>query len=393
MPDLKITPVAGMDIVSADTDLEQVTARERRVFVRDAVNVNIEEGRVRMRKGLRKVCDTQFKNLWRSPAHGDTFGTLGGQWCRINPDWTYETLVTIGDGRAYHMELNQRVYVAGAAGIYVFNGNQALPATLHTPGEPIVSLTTGSLPPGGYALAVAWLRGEVESPLSNPVRLADASGLEAVFPPCFDATITGVRLYMTEPGCSELRKVADHPIGTLSTSIVSLPELGRPAVFPNKEPMPSGKFLSFWGGRILTASGSLLNFSDAFAYHIHDPRHGYIQMPQRITFLVPVRGGLWVGQIDHVAFLSGESLEQLKLVRTHTGAPLPESAIRIDKQVAGNLANDGDAVLWLSEHGYVIGGPFGAFEEVHRRKIAGIGGTQGSTVLHDKRVMTAVVLR
>lgn len=37
-------------------------------YVRDAVNVDIDEGRVSMRAGLRPVCNTPYTDLWRSSA-------------------------------------------------------------------------------------------------------------------------------------------------------------------------------------------------------------------------------------------------------------------------------------------------------------------------------------
>ncbi|MGY2498914.1 hypothetical protein, partial [Klebsiella pneumoniae] len=95
-------------------------------------------------------------------------------------------------------------------------------------------------------------------------------------------------------------------------------------------------YLKYWRGRLLIANGNVLRWSEALAYHLHDERHGFVQMPQRITFVQPVDGGIWVGQVDHVAFLAGAEPGALSLSRKASRAPIPGSAILVPAEVVGS---------------------------------------------------------
>lgn len=145
-------------------------------------------------------------------------------------------------------------------------------------------------------------------------------------------------------------------------------------------------------GGPLTARANVLRFSEALAYHVHDPRHGFVQMPQRITFVHPTDGGVWVGQVDHVAFLAGSALGELTLHRKTAKAPVPGSATALDAEDAGDVAGGGGAVVaWLAENGYALGAPDGSVVEKHDRRLGGIAGNQGSSAVFANRLTTAII--
>ena len=82
-------------------------------------------------------------------------------------------------------------------------------------------------------MVVAWLRGEMESATSmiSTVTLHDNGELTITFPPCFDMTVTGVRLYLTAANGGELYRAEDYPITSMSVTIPLLPERGAPPQF------------------------------------------------------------------------------------------------------------------------------------------------------------------
>ena len=61
-------------------------------------------------------------------------------------------------------------------------------------------------------------------------------------------------------------------------------------------------------------------------------------MPQRITFILPVDGGIWVGQVTHVVFLTGNKPQDMSFQAKTTHAPVPDSAIEIDNNDIGSLS-------------------------------------------------------
>lgn len=394
MAEISLMPLAGINTVAEDAALKR-GGNTPCVYLRDAVNVDISTaGKATLRAGARKVSASAFTHLWQSPLHGDVFGVLAGEWGRVDPaSWSFTSLMTVGEGDVAHTVLNTLVCAATPAGIVTYDGETAKRLTLDTPAAPFVLAGAGSLPAGTYGVAVAWLRGTMESALSDvaTVEVPESGALDITLPFCLDGSATGARLYLTTPDGGELRR--EHDYATSATiSISVLPELGAPATFRHLSPMPTGRYLAYWRGRLLTAKGGVLRFSEPLAYHLHDERHGFIQMPQRITFLLPVEGGIWVGQVDHVAFLAGTSPNELAVSRKAAGAPVPGSAIALPAEVAGtNASPDGSPVaVWLAENGYVMGAVNGQLSEPHAGILSGVCGEAGASVLLDRRLMTVV---
>lgn len=394
MGQITLTPIAGMNTEDEDAALT-VGGNAPHLFVRDAVNVDLSPaGRVSMRDPLQKVSGLALDNLWHSPLHGETFATHGDKWVRLDTrNWSVQELATIGTGTVYHEVLNNLVCVSGPAGVFVFDGNAARLLTIDTPPAPMVAASPGSLPAGTYGVAVAWLRADQESATSEITHceVGENGGLNITLPLCFDTTITHARLYLTRQNGGELTRGEDYPIGTSLVVLPLLPATGSPAKFRHMEPMPGGNYLRYWRGRLLTASKNVLRFSEPMAYHLHDPRHGFVQFPQRITFVAPVESGVWVGQVDHVAFLAGASPGDMTMQRKKSRPPVPGSAALVDSEQMGDIAQGGQVTaVWLADNGYVIGSSAGTLIEPHANKLAGISATQGSSVVFGGRLLTAV---
>lgn len=394
MSDLSLMPVSGMKTTGDDTRLIVTHANKSRdVFMRDIVDMDVEQGgAVSLRPGLRQVTDKLFANLWQSPLHGDVFGTLGEDWVKVSTNWEGEVLARVGDGECWHTVLNNKVVVSGAEGVFEFDGAQARRLTIEAGVPPGVSTTAqaGALVEGDYGIALAFMRGDVEGPLSEmaTAKVKQDDALEVVLPLVFDATVTKVRVYMTKPDGGELGLIGDYAPAS-SVVFPTIPVPGISPRFPRMQPMVSGKYLCVWQGRLLTANRNVLYFSEPLAYHINDPRHGFIQMPQRITFLAPVEGGIWVGQVDHVVFLQGMQPDQLVTQRRAVQAPVPGSAILIPSEVAGEAAQGGrHVVVWLSANGHVLGTASGEVVETGAKKLDGITGVKGQTVHAGYRLHT-----
>lgn len=387
-------PLAGINTVAEDAAL-QVGGDSPRLYVRDAVNLDLSPaGKANLRPDIHRISNQPYRNLWQSPLHGDTFATLGEQWGRLDAaTWSLEPLAQLGEGDVSHAVLNNMVCVAGPAGIFTYDGQQARRLAVDAPAPPLVIAGQGSLSQGRYGVALAWLRGQQESaPSAIAFRDVEEGGaLEITLPLSLDPSVTGARLYLTTPNGGELLRAGDHALGSLAIILTTLPELGRPAQFANLSTMPTGKYLAYWRGRILTARANVLRWSESLTYHLHDERHGFVQMPQRITFVQPVDGGIWVGQTDHVAFLQGTEPGNLSLARRASRPPVPGSAILAPAEVVGEAAAEGAPVaIWLAENGYVMGTSDGSLVEIHAGVLSGIAGSAGTSVVLDRRLLTAV---
>lgn len=390
MANVSLMPILGMNTVARDDNLQR-GGDTPALFVRDAVNVDIHsDGRFSMRHGVRKVSDLALRNMWQSPLHGDVFAALGDKWGKVNmQDWSFHALAQCGKGRLWHEVVNHQVMVASDEGILVYDGQAAYRLVVDTPPAPLVLESSGSMESGIYGVAMSWLRGKLESAVSAMTTVeVTQGGLSVLLPMCTDDAITGVRLCLTRCNGGELLQAGDYAIDTVKVDVVLLPRLGASAVFRYLSPMPSGKFLKLWRGRLLVARANRLLFSEAMAFHLHDERFGWIQFPQRITFVQPVENGIWVGQVDHVVFLAGQDLGNLAMVKTSAKSPVPESATLLGANEVGELAGGLPMAVWLAENGWVAGTAQGQLVELQAGVISNVVGQSGQSVVYGRRIFS-----
>ncbi|ULJ66672.1 hypothetical protein [Wielerella bovis] len=390
MSELRLLPVLGINNVNRVDNLK----REGGYFVQDAVNVDIEsDGRFALRRGWRKLFDVGLRDVWQSPLHGDVFAVLGNQWGVLNlVSGSLNVLIDdVGEMPVSHCLLNNRVLMACGCGLFVYDGVNVLPLGIDAPPSPWLLPEHGSLPNGTYSVAVAWLRDELESGLS-PIAQIDVldGGFSFTLPVCLDETVTAARVYLSHTNGGELLKLGDYALDSGTVSVVSLPALGRAAENRFMQPMPTGKFVQVWRGRVVTARANVLYFSQALAYHWHDARFDFVQLPQRITFVVAVESGLWVGQVTGVVFLSGSDLNGMQMVQMAAKKPIENSAMLLPSDELGEVSGGLPCAVWLAENGLVIGTASGQLVECHAGVLTGIAGTGVNAVMNGRRVFAAV---
>lgn len=387
----RLTPLRGLDNVSDDDSMSSF-GREPFVKLRDAVNVNISSsGRVQLRETGVVVTETPYKNLWNSPLHGDTFGTLNGKLVKINTvDWSHESLNIELKGSVNYLVVNNFIIISDALALYKYDGASVTKLTIETPPEPMVRLSAGSLVEGTYTVAIAWSKDGRESGLSSSVSLNGEGGIELILPYNYSEDADQIVIYMTERNGSELLKVATVAVNTTTFTINSDKDLTRSAQFQHLSPMRTGKFLKLWRGRLVTADKNMLYFSQALNFHLCDERYDYIALPQRVTFVEPVESGIWVGQSNGVVFLRGTDVKELNLVQTGAKPPVPGTALRVNSDLLGEISAGLEAVLWLAENGYCIGTPTGNLIEAHANTLKGITAKGGQSVRFDDRIVTVL---
>lgn len=406
MAGLKLFPIAGMNNVSGDDALQR-GGDAPKLFVRDALNVDISDtGRIALRKGAVQVSASNFKNIWQSPLHKDVFATLEGQLVKINTsNWNYEILTDIEDELVRFEIVNNQIFIASSSKIFTFNGQTIQNLSIDTPASPLVSIIDGgNLRAGSYNIAISWLRGQLESGLSQFSALEilknnksgsydeGFSSIQLNFPYCLDASVTAVRVYITERNGTELLHYADFSIQALSTIVSNLDQLGMKARFDGLSPMPSGKFMKYWQGRLLTADKNILRFSEPLAYHLHDERFGFVMMPQKITFVLPVDTGIWIGQVTHVVFLTGTNPANMTFQQKTAHPPVTDSAIALESNDIGSDISQGGntTALWLAENGYILGTSNGQIIELQAGVLKGITAKSGRSVSLGRRITTIV---
>jgi hypothetical protein len=396
MPQKKIPVFRGMDNVRNDEDLEKF-GDSASLYVRDAVNVNFtSSGRAELRQNMKLETDQALRCLWQSPLHKDCFVSRGNQWCKVDTEsWEVQPLVECGSGDVFHIVLNNMVCMACDEGLFVFDGSLAKRLTIDTPAKPsaLIQDNTGSLDIGDYSFAISWLSGGLESALSeiDRIELTEIGTVVLQLPMCLDSNVSHVRVYMSEHGGSELRQAMDLPISTGSISLTTLPELGRVATFQYLSPMKSGNFLREWRGRLWVVRSNVLYFSEAMTYHLTDERYNFIQFPQRIRFIEPVDGGIWVGLADHVVFLRGQDVRSMTMEHKASRAPVFGSSNLLHSDMIKELSQDGTyCAIWLAENGFVAGTAEGQLVELQYKSMKGITAQSSQLVGFADRLVAIV---
>ncbi|WP_032137126.1 hypothetical protein [Kingella negevensis] len=391
MSELALLPVLGMNVVSRVDNLR----REGGWFVRDVNNVDVlSDGRLSLRQGFEKMVDLPVRDVWQSPLHGDVFAVLGKAWGVLDvASGDFRALLDdVGSDSVCCVVLNNRVVLSCGRGVFVYDGVRVLPLGLDTPPALLVLPASGSLSAGSYGLAVAWLRDELEGGLSElaSVDVVDG-GLSFSLPLCLDKSVTGARVYMTSCNGGELLKLGDYALDCGVVSVVSMPVLGRAAVNGFMLPMPSGLFLQVWRGRLVVARKNVLYFSQSLAFHWHDARFDFVQLPQRVSFVVAVEGGLWVGQSTGVVFLSGSDLAGMQFVWSGAKSPVAGSGVLLPAEVVPDVSGGLPVAAWLAENGWVLGTAQGQLIERQAGVMAGVSGMSGQSVCVNRRLFGLVL--
>ena len=392
MPSQSFMPCRGIDNTSEDAAMVQ-GGREPFVYMRDVVNANVTPaGKLDMITSGGKVTDSKYQSLWQSPLHKDVFAVIDGMWVKVDTsNWTHEELEIIGgsSNTVSHTVLNNLVVVAGAQGLFTYDGQTCQSLTIDKPPTPIANDNVENTQPYSRSVAISWLRGSMESSLSDYVSTGESADI--VLPMVFDPTVTGVNIYATSVGGTDMQLAGTMDRAATNFVITKDHKLGMAAQFAHLSPMPTGKFLCYWRGRLITATANVIRFSEPLAYHLHDERHGFIQTSQRVTFIQPVENGLWVGQSDHVIFIQGTSPDDMTISIKSAQAPVPNSAIQIPSNDIGEAAEGGSLVtVWLASNGYVAGSSAGQIIEYQAGRISNISAQSGTTVRFDRRLVTAV---
>jgi len=362
----------GIDHVSDDTALPTGA-------VRDAVNVAFDrDGRVRRRPGRTLGAAGDTHSLWSTKDQRRAFCIRGSDLCRVSLLGTAASAVPLATLTnalpTSYAEITGKVIASNPSWIGVIDEeDNVLPLGVED-GRlgTLAPAAAGGMTAGRYGVAVAYLRGDEQGVISyiRFVDVPEGGGITVTIPPALDPTVTAARVYRTTPGGDVLYRADDAFMGV--PFLVGNSPTGRPIDSARLRQMPPGSIVRAWQGRLLVARGRTLCISEPMRYGVYSPITGFIQEPQPIDMVAPVRGGVFVGTREGVVFYGGDTPKDWKRTRLGTTAPIPHSDRLIDLSVVGpryELGQTGEAAMWLSHSGFVIGQPDGSLMQPQERRI------------------------
>lgn len=388
MADLKLKAlVNGLDTLSADEE----TALDS---LRVAKNIDLsDKGKVSSAPSVKLLAPGNYHSLYVDA--GVMLAADGNVLKRINRSTgaTNVVMTLPGYGRVAYCRLMDRVAFTSGERIWsVGVDDEALPVGLDTPSTPILSNTAiGGLDPGRYGVAIAAVSETNESSGLSPAAFIDVPeghGISLAMPVASAETVW-FDVYRTSHNGDKLYWSMRVPAG-LSTAVAGKTHLGVAADTQFLDRMPAGKILRHWNGRLLSACGNTLWFSEPLRYGLTSRRHNFVQFSHEITMLQGTDGGIFVGTgKGEVYFLAGSDPATMEVRRTGGRASIPLASAEIDlAELNPSLQNigSGRGAIWLAENGFVVGLPSGTLLEAQRNRIHALKGEAGGIAVLDKRV-------
>jgi hypothetical protein len=373
MKPVKIPAFDGMN--NRFPDFANRTDKEH--FLRAAVNVDLTQvGTIRRRKGSAQVIPgDDCHSLFTTP--GAAYYVDYKSLIYIDTDTmaTDEVLddLTFGRRRSYATLPSGPIVASDGLDFYKLVGAVATPFTVPLPNQPLVTtVATGSLPAGTYQVVCTHVNAEgVEGGTTVPVAVEVAAGGRVLFTvPSLAGYET--RVYMTSDNGDQFFHVPGLAAGD-SADVSVLPPFGRRCQTLLLAPLPPGNIVRINNGRLFTASGSVLYYSEPFAEGLYNPLKGFISFPADITMVEPCGDGLYVSA-DQTYWFGGD-------IATAEMTPvLPYKAL----PYAATGVNNNTSIWWMSERGIVMGDENGKVQNVQEKDVVVKRGTSGAALFREQ---------
>ncbi len=144
--------------------------------------------------------------------------------------------------------------------------------------------------------------------------------------------------------------------------------------------LPAGHIIEYYHGRLYTAKGNVIYYSDAMNLEQIQTRKNFIQLNGRIAMLKAVRDGLYTAD-GRIKFLSGMIPNEFVVRILADYNVIENTAVRMDGSYL-NLGNpiDGKVIYMATERGFAVGMNGGQFINLTSNYYSNITGTKGNGV-------------
>jgi len=363
-------PVLGVDVLSDETAMSDKVVRE-------AANVDLgRSGAFSRRDGYaRVVSGDDFHSLEYLPQRGWTVVARRDRLYRLNLT-TYELTLLASLDSAHplrYTEYNGNFYFSSRTTSGWVPAGDTVPRRVGVPTPyvaPSLSAGNGSLPAGTYGLVITLEDSRGEEGGATPVQtieLTAAGGILMANLP--QVSGWAVNAYLTSADGEILYHGARFP-AVFSTYLLTQPANGRVCSTQFLTPLPAGEFLCWHAGRLYTALGDSLAFSQPMRPHLSDAAHDRIPF-QAISFIESVGTGIFVGDSRGVWFLAGEDPSKFALRRASAATAVHGSSILAQGRhfPEKKAPADEPVALWLSDVGYLLGRSDGQVVELEPDRI------------------------
>lgn len=210
----------------------------------------------------------------------------------------------------------------------------------------------GTLTAGRYLVAITHSMVDGEESTASSIYLYNlaSTGSIVVNLPTAKPGVTNFVVYCSSADGPILQRAATVPAATASVTISANPtgrQIGERAFLA---PLPPGEIIAFHNGRLLSAKGDTLSYSEIHDFGLYNPAKGYLRLPGTISIVAPCENGVFI-VADKTYWYSGTDIAQAEVFER-----LPSGAVK-GTEFENPLTK---GVGWFGADGFVLGAPDGS---------------------------------
>ncbi len=324
-----------------------------------AGNVDIGlTGELSRREGFTSVSERCHKNLHE--AAGFKLATVDGVLTALHPDGSHIALdARLGPQRVWYCNLpDGRVTYSNGKVQGITDGRSWADRCIPVPDLlGAVESCFGELHPGAYRYCLSYQRlaDRLEGPPTQSAAFSVATGQGLRLDALPQRDGYEINVYLSGQDGEGM-----YWAGATQTASFEFAGNNAALVLPCRtleaRPFPMGTITAFWRGRVLVADGNVLWASRPMTTHLADWRD-FKPLPARITAIVPVEDGVYVGTDQDLVFLAGTEWSQLLYVPTKRGPVVLGSGIEAPghRIKLGDGTGGGQAMLCIAGGEIVAG--------------------------------------
>lgn len=157
---------------------------------------------------------------------------------------------------------------------------------------------------------------------------------------------------------------------------------GQPVSYEVTHDLPAGSILALHRGRLLSAAGPYLYYSLAWNMGLYHPASDFIPVPEDITLVAPVEGGVYVCTLSATYWLPGGDISKADMTRLQ-----PFGAVR---GTLTSLPNSTD-LMWFTPRGPVRASQSGEVTPLHDREVAFPDADSGASIWRESNGLRQLI--
>lgn len=351
-------PFLGLSNRRRAYDLESEDRANPGDYLARAENVNLtDQGRIVRRKGYATVnAGTDCHSLWNDTDAANAYFADGADLKRAQGDGTGVSVSTVFSG----LSLGHLLSFTHDGLAPVFSDGVALRRILPTGVVPLVppqlnmlplvqAVAGGALHAGRYQVCFSYLDADDREGGASPVQqvlVQDGGSIQITgLPAAFPSGVTALVIYLSPINGDVMMRAAVLTTAAASYTFPVMPTLGARCTTRRMYPMPAGSIVRMSNGRLFSAVGSVLFYSEPFMPGLYRPESGYVLFPQPVSLVEATANGIYIAAGDVTYFARGDIAQAELRTVLHYGA-VPRTG--------GRIPNTPDC-WWLSTRGVVIG--------------------------------------